>query len=164
MDENDRKKSDEKIYTNLRSLDAVKRCDTFLVYASSPIEVDTRRFISYALGAGKTVAVPKCVGKDMVFLAIDTLRSLTKSRFGVDEPISGEEVTSFAGTVCIVPALRFDRNGFRLGWGGGFYDRFLAGYTGISVGICYESCCGEIPKDEYDLAVDTVITENGIYK
>ena len=99
----------------------------------------------------------------MRFLTVESLSGLVRSKFGVDEPADGIEITSFDDTVCIVPALRFDRNGFRLGWGGGFYDRFLAGYTGFSAGICYEQCCGEVPVCEYDLNVDTVITENGIY-
>lgn len=164
MSENVREESDEKIYNNLVKLDCVKDCSTFLVYASSPVEVDTRRFIRKMLSDGRTVAVPKCVGRKMVFLAVSSLDMLAKSSFGVDEPTGGTEITEFSGTVCIVPALRFDRNGFRLGWGGGFYDRFLADYSGYSVGICYEENCGEVPTDEYDVAVDTVITENGIYK
>lgn len=163
MSENDRENLDERIYNNLMALDRVRACGTFLVYASSPDEVDTRRFIGAVLAAGKTAAVPKCIGKDMVFLTVNTLDGLVKSRFGVDEPADGTEITEFRDTVCVVPGLRFDRNGYRLGWGGGFYDRFLAHYTGHSVGICYENCCGNVPADTYDLAVDTVITENGIY-
>ena len=163
MEKSVRKDIDEKIYNNLIKLDCVRTRRIFLVYASSPDEVDTRRFISELLMNGKTVAVPKCVGKEMRFLVIDSLDTLVKSRFGVDEPAFGDEITVFSDTVCIVPALRFDKNGYRLGWGGGFYDRFLANYDGIPIGICYESCCGEVPKDEYDIAADIVITENGIY-
>ena len=128
MEESVRKEYDERIYNNLIRLDAVRNCDTFLVYASSPAEVDTRRFITALLAGHKTVAVPKCVGKSMRFLVIGSLTELVRSRFGVDEPVSGDEIKVFEDTVCIVPALRFDRNGYRLGWGGGFYDRFLAEY------------------------------------
>lgn len=163
MEESVRKNYDERIYNNLIKHDRIAVCDTFLVYASSPVEADTRRFIAKVLSEGKTVAVPKCEGRNMRFLTVDSLSGLVRSRFGVDEPVNGTEITSFDGTVCIVPALRFDRNGYRLGWGGGFYDRFLVDYTGYSVGICYEQCCGDVPTDEYDQKVDTVITENGIY-
>ncbi len=163
MSENDRENLDERIYTNLTDLDRVRNCGTFLVYASSPDEVGTRHFINTALAAGKTVAVPKCTGKDMIFLTVTSLDSLVRSRFGVAEPADGTQITEFTDTVCVVPGLRFDRNGYRLGWGGGFYDRFLAHYTGYSVGLCYENCCGDVPADTYDMAVDTVITENGIY-
>ena len=164
MEKSVRKDYDEKIYNNLMELDCVRSCGTFLVYASSPDEVDTRRFIEAMLSSGRCVAVPKCVGKDIKFLAINSLSGLQKSRFGVDEPAGGKEITDFDGTVCIVPALRFDRNGCRLGWGGGFYDRFLPKYSGISVGICYEECCGDVPRDEHDVPVSIVVTENGIYK
>ena len=163
MEKSVRKNIDERIHNNLTELDCVRKCRTFLVYASSPDEVDTRRFITEMLTAGKTVAVPKCVGKDMRFLVINSPDALVKSRFGVDEPADGDEITGFADTVCIVPALRFDKSGYRLGWGGGFYDRFLAGYGGVSVGICYEECCGKVPRDKHDIAADIVITENGVY-
>ncbi len=164
MSENVRKEYDEKIYNNLVALPQIKNCGTFLVYASSDIEVDTRRFISDMLGEGKTVAVPLCTGKKMTFLRIGSPAGLRKGSFGVDEPSGGEEIVSFGDTVCIVPGLRFDRNGFRLGWGGGFYDRFLKDYTGFSVGICYGICCGEVPTDEFDIKTDVVVTENGIYR
>lgn len=164
MEKSVRKKLDENIYNNLIKHERIQSCGTFLVYASSPDEVDTRHFIQTLLDAGKTVAVPKCVGKDMIFPAISSLSELVKSRFGVDEPVGGDEIIRFDDTVCIVPALRFDRRGYRLGWGGGFYDRFLPRYNGFSIGICYEENCGDVPTDEYDVPVDTVITENGIYK
>ncbi len=163
LSENVRKDIEERIYNNLVAMPQVQNCRTFLVYASSEIEVDTRRFIKRLLDEGKTVAIPKCEGKLMKFLRIGSLGELVKSRFGVDEPISGAEITDFSGTVCIVPALRFDKDGFRLGWGGGFYDRFLKDYQGYSVGICYEMCCGDVPKDTFDIETDIVITENGIY-
>lgn len=163
MAENVRKNLDERIYNNLISLDLVKNADTFLVYASSPVEVDTRRFIGKILSQGKTIAIPKCIGMDMKFLKTDDPGTLVRSKFGVDEPSCGDKIRSFDGTVCIVPALRFDKAGYRLGWGGGFYDRFLAGYTGISVGICYEQCCGDVPTDRFDIPVNTVITENGVF-
>ncbi len=163
MEKNVRQELNEKIYNNLMKLDAVQKCDTFFVYASSGIEVDTRRFITEMLAEGRTVAVPKCEGRYMRFLVISSLSELIKSRYGVDEPVSGTEISDLKNTVCIVPALRFDERGYRLGWGGGFYDRFLADYPGYSVGICYEQCCGEVPTDEFDLPVNVVITENGIY-
>ena len=164
MEENVRKNIDEKIYNNLAALPEMTNRSAYLVYASSPDETDTRRLINALLAEGRTVAVPKCEGKEMRFLTIGSLSELRKSRFGVDEPANGREITDFAGTVCIVPALRYDRNGFRLGWGGGFYDRFLAGYSGTAIGICYENDCGDIPAEPTDIPVGIVITENGRYR
>jgi len=164
MSENVREKLDERIYNNLVKLEYIRNCETFLIYASSPDEVDTRRFIKKMLGDGKIIAIPKCIGRNMVFISVNSLDELIRSSFGVDEPSDGIKITDFHNTVCIVPALRFDRDGYRLGWGGGFYDRFLSGYTGHSIGICYEDNCGNVPTDIYDIAVNSVITENGIYK
>ncbi len=163
MDKNYKEFLDEKIYTILKSSTAVKKAEVILTYASSPIEVDTRRLITFALSEGKTVAVPKCEGKNMRFLAIKSLSDLVTGSHGVEEPISGEEITDFSRSVCITPALRFDEKGYRLGYGGGFYDRFLRDYNGTAIGICYEEFCGSVPLGEFDISLETVITEKGFF-
>ena len=99
----------------------------------------------------------------MRFLVISSLSELVTSKFGVDEPIGGEEITDFSNTLCITPALSFNNKGYRLGYGGGFYDRFFEHYDGVKLGICYEEFCGEIPIGEYDIPVDTVVTEKGFF-
>ena len=163
MDKNYKEFLDEKIYTILKSSPAIKEAKVILTYASSPIEVDTRRLIKFALSEGKTVAVPKCEGKNMRFLSIKSLSELTVGSHGVEEPVDGEEITDFSNSVCITPALRFDEKGYRLGYGGGFYDRFLRNYSGTAIGICYEEFCGSIPVGEFDISLETVITENGFF-
>ena len=163
MDKNYKEFLDEKIYTILKSSSAIKEAKVILTYASSLIEVDTRRLIKFALSEGKTVAVPKCEGKNMRFLSIKSLSELTVGSHGVEEPVDGEEITDFSNSVCITPALRFDEKGYRLGYGGGFYDRFLRNYSGTAIGICYEEFCGSIPVGEFDISLETVITENGFF-
>ena len=163
MDKNYKEFLDEKIYTILKSSPAIKEAKVILTYASSPIEVDTRWLIKFALSEGKTVAVPKCEGKNMRFLSIKSLSELTVGSHGVEEPVDGEEITDFSNSVCITPALRFDEKGYRLGYGGGFYDRFLRNYSGTAIGICYEEFCGSIPVGEFDISLERVITENGFF-
>lgn len=163
MDKAYRKNLDERIYNILKGIDGILNFDAYLIYASSAIEVDTRAFIEYLLSMGKTVAVPKCEGRNMRFLAISSLSELVTSKFGVDEPESGEEITDFNNTLCVTPALSFNEKGYRLGYGGGFYDRFFEKYNGIKLGICYEEFCGDIPTGEYDIPVDTVVTEKGFF-
>lgn len=160
MDENVRKNADKKIYTILAELPEIADAEVILTYISSPIEVDTRMIAEHLLKSGKTVAAPLCVGKEMKFMTIKSLSDLIKSSFGVDEPVGGEEITDMTGTVCITPALAFDRNGFRLGYGGGFYDRFFASHSCLSVGICYHDFIEEIPVGEFDRQVDILVTEN----
>ena len=163
MDKNYKEFLDEKIYTILKSSSAIKEAKVILTYASSPIEVDTRRLIKFALSEGKTVAVPKCEGKNMRFLSIKSLSELTVGSHGVEEPLDSEEITDFSDSVCVTPALRFDEKGYRLGYGGGFYDRFLRNYSGTAIGICYEEFCGSMPVGEFDISLERVITENGFF-
>ena len=98
----------------------------------------------------------------MIFVKVTSIDEVQKGFRGIFEPISAE-ASDVIPSLIIVPMVAFDKNVTRLGYGGGFYDRFLAHYTGYSVGLCYENCCGDVPADTYDMAVDTVITENGIY-
>ena len=163
MDKNYKEFLDEKIYTILKSSSAIKEAKVILTYASSPIEVDTRRLIKFALSEGKTVAVPKCEGKNMRFLSIKSLSELTVGSHGVEEPVDGEEITDFSDSVCVTPALRFDEKGYRLGYGGGFYDRFLRNYSGTAIGICYDEFCGSLPVGEFDISLERVITEKGFF-
>ena len=105
---------------------------------------------------------PRCKGKEMRFFRIADFSELKAGAFGIPEPTGSEEPDNFSASLCIVPALSFDENGYRMGYGGGYYDRFLRGYDGISVGICYDDFLGEIPREEHDLPVDILVTETKI--
>lgn len=153
---------DQAIYNKLIACPEIAAANTVLVYVSTEIEVDTIRFIKEMLHLGKTVAVPKCEGKNMRFIKIDSLDSLKKGAFGIYEPENGEEITNFSDAVCITPALSFNEKGYRLGYGGGFYDRFAEKFDGISVGICYESFIGAIPLEEFDRPIDILVTDEKI--
>ncbi|MBR2176061.1 MAG: 5-formyltetrahydrofolate cyclo-ligase [Clostridia bacterium] len=137
-------------------------------YVSSPVlEVDTTRIIDYAIGQGIRVVVPKCVkGTNLLEHFILKDRSdLEKGSFGIMEP-SEDKCLKLSGVcegICIVPGLAFDASGKRLGYGKGYYDRFLAAFSGVRIGLCYESCFREhIPHDHFDAAMDFVITERKI--
>ena len=85
--------------------------------------------------------------------------------FGVLEPVADEKklLTETENTICIVPAFMFDKNGFRLGYGKGYYDRYLSRYKGSTIGICYdENITDELFHGRYDRAVDFVLTEKQI--
>lgn len=156
---------DEKIFLRLTGLDAYRSAKTVLTYVSTDIEVDTIKFIKHALNDGKTVAVPRCVpgARDMVFYIIKSLRDLEKGLFSVLEPIPQKckKLTYFDNAFCIVPALVYDRYGYRLGYGKGYYDRFLSAHKNMyRVGIGY-CCCTvtELIHGRFDVAVNTLITE-----
>ena len=96
---------------------------------------------------------------------LDSTYDLKKGRFGIFEPDeSCEKYCVFDNALCIVPALSYDKDGYRLGFGMGFYDRFLADYNGIKLGLCYDNCMSEsFCHDGYDISVDKVFTDKDIY-
>lgn len=148
--------------------DAYMSCKTMLIYVSTPYEVETREVITSALALGKRVALPVCENQgEMSFYYINSLCDLKAGKYGILEPqISGKNmVTDFEDSVCVVPGFSFDPKGNRLGYGGGYYDRFLKNYTGISVGFCYGSFVKwEIPAESHDVPVDILVTEAYVRK
>lgn len=155
---------DESLRRRIQSLYQYKSAKTLLTFVSTPIEVDTRALITEALAEGKRVAVPRCVDgtREMEFYFIRSLAELMPRTFGVLEPDPAgcERLTSYAGSICIVPGLAFDYSGYRLGYGKGYYDRFLSGYTETKVGIVYSSCMTpRLQHGRYDVPVDLLVTE-----
>lgn len=166
----DKAEKDKKIFSHLLSLDEIQSSGVFFVYASSAIEVGTRSFIEYALGAGKKIALPVCDTEkcEMTFYYINSLDCLHESGYkGILEP-SPDKCTKASfdeKTVCIVPALSYDSEGFRLGFGKGYYDRFLACFSGTAIGICYEENLREaLPRNRFDKNVSITVTDKEIYK
>ena len=156
---------DKKIQRNLYKIWQYKRSELVLTYVSKEIEVDTINIIKKALQDGKKVAVPICIvdGCLMDFHYITSIEDdLENGAFGVLEPIveKCEKVTDFSNAVCIVPGFSFDSKGFRLGYGKGYYDRFLNNFNGVTIGLCYSSCVRwELPHGYYDKEVDFLVTD-----
>ncbi len=157
---------DNKIAANVRRLHQYKRCDTLLVYVSTPIEIDTREIIENAWADGKKVAVPRCIteSREMTFHYISSFSELSKGTFGVLEPAKeSPKVTDFSTSLMIVPGFMFDLRGYRLGYGMGYYDRAMSGFMGPSAGVCYSKYVKyHIPNGRYDQAVDIIVTEEWI--
>ncbi len=157
---------DKKIAENVRRLHQYKRCNTLLIYVSTPIEVDTREIIKNAISDGKRVAVPRCVTetREMTFHYINDISELSPGTFGVLEPEKDSEtVVDFGGCLMIVPALTFDIRGYRLGYGMGYYDRCMSKFIGPSAGICYQNDIRYyMPNGRFDRPVDVLVTEKWI--
>ncbi len=165
MTEDEKNSYDAAIAQQVRRLWQYEKNNTLLVYVSTPIEVDTHRIIEQALEDGKQVAVPRCVDgtRNMEFYYIRSLDDLEPGSFGVLEPIPAktELMTDFTRGLCIVPAFSYDWSGFRLGYGKGYYDRFLSRFEGNIIGICYSSCVQRsLPHGRYDRPVELLVTEN----
>ena len=149
------------------SLDEIKKADTVLCYISLDDEICTDEIVSALLGLGKRVGAPYCVDNNgnMDFYYITDFDDLKIQSFGVREPVieKCKKVTSFDNTIIILPGLCFDSNGNRLGYGKGYYDRFLQIHSLISVGLCYNSLIVKnVPTDTYDKKVDLIVSENGV--
>ncbi|MBQ8683343.1 MAG: 5-formyltetrahydrofolate cyclo-ligase [Clostridia bacterium] len=155
---------DEAIAVQVRQLWQYQRNEVLLVYVSTAIEVDTHRIIRQALADGKRVAVPRCVPdtRNMEFYYIHSMEELEPGAFGVLEPHPDEAhlYHESDGGLCIVPAFSYDWQGFRLGYGKGYYDRFLSRFEGNMVGICYSDCVQRtLPHGRYDRPVELLVTE-----
>lgn len=166
LDISEREKRDAKICERLRHLWIYRESSVIFTYVSLDQEADTKRFIEEALKDGKKVAVPRCIygTRNMEFCLINSLDDLEEGAFGVLEPKTSCEVyTDYSGGFCIVPALAFDRKGYRLGYGKGYYDRFLVNFCGKTAGICYnEFIVPELPRGKYDESVDLIVTEKRV--
>lgn len=162
-----KQKFDSEIADRFLSLTEYKNCDTLLAYISKDIEVGTEKIVKSALSQGKTVAVPRCNTNDctMDFYQIKSYDDLQKGAYGLLEPDVSrcKKLTDFENSVCIVPGLAFDCEGYRLGFGKGYYDRFLQRFSGVKVGICYKECVTwQLPHGRFDKAVDIVLTQRYI--
>ncbi len=158
---------DRRIAETVRKLWQYRDCRLVLTYVSTAIEVDTRQIINQALADGKRVAVPRCVPntRNMEFYYIESLDDLSAGTFGVLEPLPNPQnlVTDFSCSLCIIPAFCYDFGGYRLGYGKGYYDRFLAHYEGDRIGICYSNCVRRhLPHGRYDRPAQLLITEKYI--
>ena len=148
-------------------LEVIDGCDPVMAYVSKPPEVDTHPFIRDLLREGRRVVVP-IIEKETRTLRLSYLRDTTllvKSTFHVPEPI-GNEIPAQASDIqtVIIPLLAFDRRGNRLGYGAGYYDRFLAQNPGVKkIGVAF-SCqeTDSVPGDENDVRIDIVVTEDEV--
>lgn len=144
-----------------------KNAETLLLYYSVGSEVSTADIFKTALKDKKRVAFPRCIDDEgfMEFYYVRLESELTEGMYGIKEPSSGCERYSFSdGGLCVVPGLSFDFYGYRIGYGKGYYDRFLSQFKGIAVGLCYDALVSEsLPRDKYDKNVNCLITDKKIY-
>ena len=163
--EEERNASDLCMQKNLFQLYQYQSADTVLTYVSKASEPDTFRIIKRAWRDGKRVAVPRCIDGtcQMAFYYITTFKQLTAGSFGVMEPKPAQCQPfdgSGQGSICLVPGMAFDCQGYRLGYGKGYYDRFLSGYQGFTVGLCYSKCVRwSLPRSKYDKPVGMLVTD-----
>ena len=136
---------------------------TILTYVSKKGEVDTIGIIHAAFANKKQVAVPYCKAEgEMDFYLITSIDDLVQGKFGLMEPDTDKcrLLEDYRDSMCIVPAFTFDPQGHRLGYGGGYYDRFLSTYKGVSTGLCYGTFLKwDLPVESHDVPVELLVTD-----
>lgn len=159
---------DRKIFDFVLQMPAYQKAQALFCYVSLPDEVDTIPLLLDALSKGKQVCVPVSLPETCTvdFYEIHSLDDLRPGTYGVLEPdpLRCKKITSFSrNSICIVPGLVFDEEGFRLGYGKGYYDRFLQKYCGTRVGVCYrEMRVKLLPHGYYDRPVHWLVSEDEI--
>ena len=159
--EQQRMESDIYLQHKFLALPQVTQSNTVMLYLSMGCEVDTHLILDQLYRQGKRLVLPRCMpGRQMEGRLYHPDR-LMRHRYGMWEPDDSCPVVDKGETdVILVPALCYDRQRFRMGRGGGYYDRWLANYSGFTVGLCRDEMLQkQIPRDEWDIAVDLVLTQ-----
>lgn len=152
----------ENICKNLFNSKLYYDAKTILCYKAKSGEINTDIIIKSALSHGKRVGLPVCVGNEMHFFEIKKNSKLILSKMGILEPDTKKckKILDFEDTLCVIPCLCADRYGHRLGYGGGFYDRFLKDFEGTKAVLCpKELVYSKIPYESYDISADYIISE-----
>lgn len=157
----------EQIFEQLITVPEYKRSDKIYTYVSMNNEVDTIMLIDYSLSIDKRVFVPKVIGNHMEFYEISDISELSSGYFGIYEPdINGKEPDySRTGFMCM-PGLAFDLSFNRIGYGGGFYDRYLAQENRLyKAALAYSyQLVPAVFAEPTDVKTDMIITESNIYR
>ena len=149
----------EKLGQRFTSSDAYKNAKTIYGYLPYNQEVRTVPMLEQALKDGKRVAVPKCYGDEMRFIYLEDLSRVEKGYAGIPEPIADGPVADDETALVLMPGLAFDPQGHRIGYGGGFYDKFLSAEPNHpTLALCYEfQMLPSLETEEHDIPVDIVL-------
>ena len=161
----DKQKYSELLCNGIEALKDYKDADVILLYFPTRSEPDISPLADIARRDGKKIAFPISVTKDCTldFRFISSPDELEIGAYGIREPrADAERATLSDRTLCIVPALAVDTDGYRLGYGKGYYDRFLSTFEGNAVVAIHSSLvCERLPRNDTDIPIKTIITETG---
>lgn len=149
----------------ITSLDEYKLADAVLLYFPTRTEHDLTPLVSDALRQSKKVAFPVSNTDSLTlsFYEISSLDDLSSGAYGIPEPSSASApIRPTKNTLCIVPALAVDKDGYRLGYGKGYYDRFLEDFEGVTLcAVFSDLLCNSLPRLDTDIPVQIIVTERG---
>jgi 5-formyltetrahydrofolate cyclo-ligase len=151
-----------RIQQRLLDFESFSCAETLALYSPVNNEVRTDRLLTVALSQGRQVCFPRVDGGTLQFVVVESSGDLLPGAFGVAEPTGEKILPAEKIDLIVVPGVAFDRSGFRLGYGKGFYDRELSRMTEstVSVGLCYDfQLCDALPIEDHDQRLDFVVTE-----
>lgn len=157
------------IHERLSALAAYREAGTLLCYvASKDNEVETLPLIAAAIAAGREVLVPVMQpGRTLGWSRLGRVEDLVPNRWGILEPTTSARVWAEppVDAVCVVPGVAFRRDGYRVGYGGGYYDRFMSVFIGKGFGLSFSCQLNDTwTPDNFDRPVDFVVTEEAVFE
>ncbi len=166
LDESYCRESNKKIYENVIHLPEYKAANLIFCFVGTKDEIDTRDIITHALNSGKCIAVPKCIKRGiMEAYLIQSIQELKAGFQGILEPDTtfAERIEAKSIDLAIIPCLSANTKGQRIGYGGGFYDRYLEQTKAYRVVLCRQKLIYEdIPTEEHDQKMDAIISEDKV--
>ncbi len=165
----ERHRRDEAICHVAEGLVSFRYAEYVLLYAATEGEIDVNAIAELALEKGKKVCFPRCDKKThtMTYHMVNSLDELAVDSYGLLEPTEDapiyEPEKDTGAAVCFVPGLVYDKAGYRLGYGKGFYDRYLSAFSGCTIGVVYSDyILPVVPRGRFDVSVDILLTEKGV--
>lgn len=168
MSEETWKKATDKICDSVLKTQMFQEAEEIYCYVDYNHEVGTRQIIENSWRLQKKVFVPKVLGREMEFFEISSFDDLAPGMKGILEPVRTSEDNKGSGDcgLMIMPGVAFDRTLYRIGYGGGFYDRYLEMHGGLqklAVAFTYQ-VLDEVPAEAFDICPDALVTESAIYE
>lgn len=169
MDSDEKERRDLSIVRAAENLASFRFAEYVLLYAATKDEINIDALAEAAFAKGKKVAFPRCDTENftMQFHFVESLDDLKEDSYGIREPspklpVYDKDVHA-GSAVCFVPGLVFDRRGYRIGYGKGYYDRYLSSFSGSRIGVVYSDfIVDSVPRGRYDTKVDILLTEKNV--
>ncbi len=169
LDGEEKRRRDSAVVSCAESLASFRYAEYVLLYAATDNEINIDALALSAVAKGKKVAFPRCNTENctMQFHLVSSVEELAADSYGIREPSADAPVfdqsVHTGSAVCFVPGLVFDRLGYRLGYGKGYYDRYLADFSGSRIGVVYSDfIVDSVPRGRFDTKVDIILTEKNV--
>lgn len=167
LDTHEVKKLSQEITQIIMQWDIYKYAKSIMVYSAIKNEVNLEKIVFDAIKNNKIVIYPKTIKEtfNIIPCVVSKIEELQIGEYGILEPSKNELIDKNKIDIVFVPGVAYDDKGYRIGYGAGYYDRFLRDFNGIKVGICFSfQIVEDTFKDEHDIKMDYIITEKGILK